>query len=265
MSDSLVHRSFHVSSPLDVVAAEVILNGKSITFISLYIPPGDDNFKIDDLRQLFNDVSVQGPFILLGDVNAHHSSWGSLHETRRGSEIESLLTELNLVCLNDGSPTYLSASYQTSSAIDIAVVSPCLATWFQFMVDDDPHFSDHFPIKLHLTFNQITLPPPSIPSWSLKHADWDKFREAVNENAENMTTPEITTLLNNISEAAERSIPISRPTRRKTSTPWWTQECAHAVAKRKRALRNYQKFITAETRLEYLVASRHCRAVSCVY
>ena len=79
VSDSLVHRSFHVSSALDVVAAEVILNGKSITFISLYIPPGDDNFKIDDLRQLFNDVSVQGPFILLGDVNAHHSSWGSLH------------------------------------------------------------------------------------------------------------------------------------------------------------------------------------------
>ena len=163
--------------------------------------------------------------------------------------------------LNDGSPTYLSASYQTSSAIDIAVVPPCLATWFQFTVDDDPHFSDHFPIKLHLTFNQITLPPPSIPSWSLKHADWDKFREAVNENAENMTTPEITTLLNIISEAAERSIPISSPTHRKTSSPWWTQECAHAVANRKRALRNYQKFITAETRLEYLVTSRHCRAV----
>ena len=38
-------------------------------------------------------------------------------------------------------------------------------------------------------------------------------------------------------------------------------ECAHAVAKRKRALRNYQKFISDETRLEYLVASRHCRAV----
>ena len=92
------------------------------------------------------------------------------------------------------------------SAIDLAVVSPCLATWFQFAVDDDPHFSDHFPIKLHLTFNQIILPPPTIPSWSLKHADWDKFREAVKNNVDNATTMEITTLLAFISEAAEAKI-----------------------------------------------------------
>ena len=50
VSDSLVHCCFPLSSPLNVVAAEVIVNSKKVIFISLYIPPGCDVYKTDDLR-----------------------------------------------------------------------------------------------------------------------------------------------------------------------------------------------------------------------
>ena len=261
ISDSLVHRSLALLTHLNVVAVEVILNGKKINIVSLYIPPGEDNFSISDVRSLFVEVLAHGPFVLLGDLNAHHPLWGSSHESGRGTEIDALLTDFNLVCLNDGSPTYLSSTYRTFSSIDLAIVTPLLASWFQFTVEDDPQFSDHFPFKLHPTFRQPLLPPPMVPSWSLKRADWDKFREAVDQASDEMTSPEITTLLAIISEAAAMSIPVSHPSRRKRASPWWTPECAHAVAKRKRALREFQKFLSGETHSQYLSASRYCRAV----
>lgn len=62
-------------------------------------------------------------------------------------------------------------------------------------------------------------------------------------------------------DAAEATIPISKPSSKLRVVPWWSPECARAVAKRRRALRIYQKHITSETRLAYQVASRHCRAV----
>ena len=158
ISDSLVHRSLALSTYLNAVAVEVMLNGKKINIVSLYIPPGEDNFSISDVRSLFVEILAHGPFVLLGDLNAHHPLWGSTHESGRGTEIDALLTDFNLVCLNDGSPTYLSSTYRTFSSIDLAIVTPFLASWFQFTVEDDPQFSDHFPFKLHL---QATAAPPT--------------------------------------------------------------------------------------------------------
>ena len=152
ISDSLVHRSLALSTHLNAVAVEVMLYITSI-------PPGEDNFSISDVRSLFVEVLAHGPFVLLGDLNAHHPLWGSSHESGRGTEIDALLTDFNLVCLNDGSPTYLSSTYRTFSSIDLAIVTPFLASWFQFTVEDDPQFSDHFPFKGGVT--RATFPSAS--------------------------------------------------------------------------------------------------------
>ena len=179
----------------------------------------------------------------------------------RGRELESLLDDLDLVCLNDGSPTFQSSSYNSFSSIDLGVVSASIATWFQFSADTDPYFSDHFPIRLHFTFSQSILPPPGIPVRSLKRADWNRFQSLVDDRIEETDPNEIASFLQVILEAAEETVPISKPSSRQRLVPWWSPECARAVAKRRRALRLYQKHITTETRLAYQVASRHCRAV----
>ena len=261
ISDSLIHRAIQIDTELNAVAAEVIINDKPILVASVYIPPDRSSFDSIKLRAFLDKLLNKGPLLLLGDLNAHHQIWGSESNSSRGSEVDAIFNDLDLICLNDGTHTFLSSSNGSRSAIDLAVSSPSLSTWFQFTVHDDPIFSDHFPIMLHFTFSQVLLPPPRIPCWSMKKADWAGFRKAVEDDAEAMENNEISELLSIISKAAEACIPITSPRRRRQATPWWTPECSHAVAKRKRALRLQQKYICSETRIEYLVASRHCRAV----
>ena len=261
INDTLIHRSISIDSEMNAVAAEVILNNKPIIVASVYIPPNRSSFDSKHFHALLNQLLNKGPLLLLGDFNAHHQFWGSAQNSARGSELDTLFTDLDLICINDGTRTFLSSSYGTSSAIDLVVLSPQMATWFQFTVDDDPGFSDHFPIVLHLTFAQPLLPPPRVPCWSLKRADWDSFREAVENEASEMENNEIRDILTIISNAAANNIPVTTPQRRKTATPWWSPECSHAVAKRKRALRLYQRYMSPETRSAYLIASRFCRAV----
>lgn len=261
ISDALIHRELQIKTPLNAVAAEVMFNNRIIIVVSLYIPPYRDHFDAAQLRTLLTHLLRKGPLLLVGDLNAHHPLWGSETTSSRGSEVETIFSDLDLICLNDGSPTFLSASSQTFSSIDLASCSPEIASWFQFCADDNNHFSDHYPIRLFTTFTQWLLPPPRVPAWALTRADWGLFSESVREGTEEMTSSEITEILDIILKAAETSIPITKPHRRKASTPWWTPECAHAVAKRKRALRVYQKYISPASHQNYLIANRHCRAV----
>ena len=261
ISDSLIHRAVPIDTEINAVAAEVIINNKPILIASVYIPPDRHSFHSENLRTLINKLLRGGPLLLMGDLNAHHQLWGCENNSARGSEVDAIFNDFELICLNDGNHTFLSSSNGTRSAIDLAASSPSLSAWFQFTVHDDLIFSDHFPILLHFTFSQSLLPPPRIPCWSMKRADWACFRKAVEDEAEEMENNDISDLLSIISKAAEACIPITGPHRRRQATPWWTPECSHAVAKRKRALRSYQKHICTETRVTYLIASRHCRAV----
>ena len=261
ISDSLIHRAVPIDTEINAVAAEVIINNKPILIASVYIPPDRHSFHSENLRTLINKLLRRGPLLLMGDLNAHHQLWGCENNSARGSEVDAIFNDFELICLNDGNHTFLSSSNGTRSAIDLAASSPSLSAWFQFTVHDDLIFSDHFPILLHFTFSQSLLPPPRIPCWSMKRADWACFRKAVEDEAEEMENNDISDLLSIISKAAEACIPITGSHRRRQATPWWTPECSHAVAKRKRALRSYQKYICTETRVTYLIASRHCRAV----
>ena len=261
IADSLIHRKISIDTDLNAVVAEVILNNKPILVASVYIPPDRSSFDSESLRSFLEQSMRNGPLLLLGDLNAHHQLWGNDGNSPRGRALESIFDDLELICLNDGSFTFISSSNGARSAIDLVVSSPQLVTWFQFTVDSDPGFSDHFPIVLHLTFSQTLLPPPRVPCWSLKNADWDGFRKAVEIETDEMVENDISDLLCIISKAASDNIQVTKSQRQRPATPWWTPECAHAVAKRKRALRLNQKYMSSETRSAYLVASRYCRAV----
>ena len=158
------------------------------------------------MRSFLEQSMRNGPLLLLGDLNAHHQLWGNDGNSPRGRALESIFDDLELICLNDGSFTFISSSNGARSAIDLVVSSPQLVTWFQFTVDSDPGFSDHFPIVLHLTFSQTLLPPSRVPCWSLKNADWDGFRKAFEIETDEMVENDISDLLCIISKAASDNI-----------------------------------------------------------
>ena len=137
ISDSLIHRAVPIDTEINAVAAEVIINNKPILIASVYIPPDRHSFHSENLRTLINKLLRRGPLLLMGDLNAHHQLWGCENNSARGSEVDAIFNDFELICLNDGSHTFLSSSNGTRSAIDLAASSPSLSAWFQFTVHDE--------------------------------------------------------------------------------------------------------------------------------
>ena len=243
INNNFVHDQITLNTPLQAVACTVRLNGRQIDICSLYIPPNTDNNTIE--RHLTHLISqFAHPFLLLGDFNAHNPMWGRniITSDERGDIIEHFLDIHQLVLLNKGDNTHFSLAHNTESAIDLSICSPQICNLFEWSVDCDIRHSDHYPIHIKTTFNSDNDSVSSfIPRWNLKRADWNKFHDSCNIDHEQFNNPEeaVTFLTDTIISAANTSIPSTSPSPRRKLVPWWSQEVAQAIARRKRAFRAY--------------------------
>ena len=151
-----------------------------------------------------------------------------------------------MVCINSGEGTRIDLSHNKLSCIDVTLMTPQLASKSTWRVLSDTWGSDHCPIIIELDhpifINQCNL----TPKWSLKKADWNKFENACNQN---ITEPNISDNIDNIynnfilqlDSTMSCSIPKTNPNHCKTPTSWWNDDCKHAIAEKKNALKKLKK------------------------
>ena len=134
---------------------------------------------------------------------------------------------------NNKSNTYLHPATGTYFAIDLSICDPSLFLDYNWKVHDDTCGTDHFPILLENTTDELS---ERTPSWILGKANWDRFKtsclaqltlEASKNNEEN-----ILYLTNTLLYIAEEHIPKSL-TSTKYNRPWFNEECKKAVRLRK--------------------------------
>ena len=92
---------------------------------------------------------------------------------KKGKVIESLLNQHQLCMYNNKSNTYLHPATGTYSAIDLSICDPSLFLDYNWKIHDDTCGSDHFPILLENTTDELSK---RTPSWNLGKANWDGFR-----------------------------------------------------------------------------------------
>jgi hypothetical protein len=109
---------------INVTGIQVKLRSKIINIFSVYAPPPH---KVDNTMwtQLFSSFNL--PFMVFGDFNAHHMSWGNEFNDFKGNELHTFVEDNNLVVLNSGAYTYYSGFPLRKSAIDLSIVSSSLA------------------------------------------------------------------------------------------------------------------------------------------
>ena len=253
INNDYVHDFIILNTPLQAVACTIRLHGRNIDICSIYIPPNADN---NTLERNLNDLVTQfrHPFLLLGDFNAHSPMWGrdTGVSDQRGEIVERFLDNNQLVLLNKGDSTHFSLAHNSESAIDLSICSPQISTYFDWSVDSDVHHSDHYPIKICTTFpadQDATM--GSVPRWNLQKADWEKFQQFCDIEHDDFQSPEqgIKLLTDTIVLAAEASIPQTSPSSQHKRVPWWSSVVAHAIAKRKRAFRQYLRHKNNDTLL----------------
>ena len=108
--------------------------------------------------------------ILVGDFNSHSIMWGS-----------NTTDTCNLVCLNDGTPTFLSDINGAFSCLDLTLVLANMSSDCEWNVMESLS-SDNFPIMTKYNVQTSWTDDPNfIPKWNFKRANWNLFKHECNK------------------------------------------------------------------------------------
>lgn len=229
------------SNGINTVICTVQVGHQPLDIINVYFPP---HISCTALKLHLESIiqSTSNKFIIVGDFNAHHEMWGSHNTDNKGRIISEVLQSHSLVVLNDGSPTYYNNTNNSATAIDLTICSSEIATRFSWIAQTDTQSSDHYPIILRSSLRPSTQ--QWVPTWNLHRADWLLFSQlseietydhhySINYNVNHFTN----VLLN----AATSAVPERKKPPRKIPVQWFNNDCRNAIARRKRALRRYQR------------------------
>lgn len=156
---------------------------KRINIISLYSPPRINNNHTDNdfWNQFFIECDkLTEHTIISGDLNGKSPTWSSLHSLSNpeGDRIEQTLLRSTYTCLNDGSFTWSSQDLSVRSSLDVAFISPILATNCIWYVLDYNYGSDHFPIIISFSLN-ISKKIGCRPHINMNKINWLSFKNAL--------------------------------------------------------------------------------------
>lgn len=186
----------------------VAIKINNLTVVNMYCPP---NIPIQPKFWERFVKSFHNPLIMVGDLNAHHASWDTTHTNKSGRTVHNLMSECELVVLNDGSSTRFTQDKNQTSAVDLTMCSSQLAADSSWEVIEDPNNSDHFPIIIQFHSDNTKIPLVNFQSKRiLKKADWGKYEKVI-ENELNDDHITYEGLYDIISRAANLAIPTSKP------------------------------------------------------
>lgn len=250
-------------------AVACIIN--KVCFVSIYIPHPS--------LQIFIEVEnllsyLPRPFVVMGDFNAHHRTWGSSVSNCHGKDLLEIIDRQNLCILNDGSHTRRTKPSENDSAVDLSITSPSLASSISWKTQQSTHGSDHFPIILKFSQFKVNIEPKAPPRmrYRLINNKWNDYKSHVEDYLH--TLPPISqgvtdcadSFSNTLIEAANATFPLKNSASGKLpSPPWWDSECSVAVIQRKEAELiynidmsedNYDKLINILTKTKKLLKEK---------
>lgn len=204
----------------------------NVRVVNVYLPPREEISTRD-----LSDIITQTPnsVLLVGDLNAHHTIWGSRDISSRGRIVMEFIEENSLAVLNTGEPTHVNHSNGSFSCIDVAISSTDLAGQLEWTVSEDFHGSDHSPT--FIAFPGTTRPRKTFPRWKIEEADWTSYQTDIKFERKYGAEEQIQEITRAILKSAERFIPKTKGFLGKKCVPWWNEEVAAAIKNRRKALR----------------------------
>jgi len=244
---SYPYSEIQIVSPIQVVAAKIRIHpSKVVTIASIYIS-GKHPF----VESQFNDVinTLPRPFILMGDLNAHHSIWGNVTIDRRGRLLENLVRDQQLNIINTGQPTHCSGS-----AIDLTIVSPELSPDLTWNTGPSVLSSDHFPIIVNVINPEQNQPPVS-NEFNFRRANWKEYgADAIWESLPDEVGQDPASVINDLyqllSILKEKWVPRYKGGRFYPK-PWWSSECSRVWRERERCYRVYRRTHSINDKVEW--------------
>ena len=238
------------------------LDSLEFAIYNFYLPPNKNI-----TRQMIDSIKMYDNQLILGDFNAKSVIWGSPKVDARGRLVEEFLEKNNLVCLNDGSGTYMKHCGEVSH-LDLALCKGKISTMADFIVLSDSWGSDHYPLVVSIQ-SHCSAAPCRPPGFNYRKADWchykteldklltgDNNKPTVNNEVVNSVNQKYQTLVTSINHAKINSIPKFKTNTNKKYTPFWTEACKLAISDRGKAEKRMKKHKTEENIINF----KRCKA-----
>ncbi|CAF2785585.1 unnamed protein product [Rotaria sp. Silwood2] len=177
----------------DVIAVEIETQPfKSILISSIYVPP---QAKID--LGIFQELyDINNNCIIVGDLNATLNEMGSRKTHAKGRQLQELIKEGFIQCVDDDSTTFEKNNYEEK--LDWILVSQPLLSFIS-NVETHPTIgtlSGHKPITFDIPIGVEPKPTSPRISFNFKAAKWSKLRSILDQQLMlwNNDRPFVTTL-----------------------------------------------------------------------
>lgn len=238
-----------LNTDLQAIAIKISFPIKCI-LCSIYLP-GSETLSKSSLNNLINQFDL--PYMLLGDFNSHNTMWGSEKTDQRGKIIYDFINENDINLMNNiNCPTHFSLAYKSFSHIDLSLISPQIARYFEWTVCDDLHNSDHYPILIK--YKDFSPSLQRRETWNINKAKWDNFQCELKGsfNAFNSINDLEEHIVNSIIESAKNAIPIKSSTVNKRQVPWWNHKIKTLIKERRKLLKKFKNNMNSENLANYL-------------
>ena len=122
VSNNILHHQIDLQTTLDVVGVNIKIAQRELKVLSIYLSPCLP-FLPNLIKELLSQLPQ--PYLLLGDFNAHHRTWGCHNTSTRGTQLFNVINSLDLVLLNDMTPTHTHTSTKARKSTP-SLTSPSL-------------------------------------------------------------------------------------------------------------------------------------------
>lgn len=197
------------TTTIENISIEIKINGTPTVLTSAYSPRYAPNF-ITDINKM---TPTNKKYILFGDLNARHTSWGCTTNNKAGKALFIHQNASNFVIHNTESPTHFPHSGATPSNIDFLVTNATFHFNTPYTLNGSLP-SDHCPVVC--TIGTDTVDTNNTASFNFSQADWTKYKEHFSrcniQVSELNTTGDIDRALTNfidcLNEAKRQAIPL---------------------------------------------------------
>ena len=223
---------------------EVSIAHDKMSILHLYNP--EPNLNSNHLDMLIRQLGRK--FVIIGDFNGHHSLWDPTVRTTNpcGRELSEYIIEHPNIALatTPGLKTHMSATPpHNTSTLDLTFCSNNLIQVTETRLLEC-YGSDHLPVLTKIRLAPDIIIREKRPKWKIVH---EKITQWQSNLTPTLTTSDSINELENIfskslTDAAESTFKkTSGKIKTKYYKPWWNNECARAVAQRRRARKREER------------------------
>lgn len=160
------------------------VGNEDIHLLNAYRPP-DVYISQRDWENILSELSNYSNVIICGDLNCHHTSWGSNIPTNDNNNLFNAISDSEFKTLNNGNSTRLTSESRQNIAPDLTIASEDIHLRSFWETGTDSMGSDHLPVittigNLTLVFNK------TFPRYRLNKVKWSAWSAEVAEKIEKL-------------------------------------------------------------------------------